>query len=170
LANKGFHLFKFSSNSYPHIIFQHSYVASSTLQAKNIKQISFLYLWKFQLHMGSQPFKFLLVILNQNSFNIHVLEHIIQLTQTKSNFLTTWPNPLGASFMDSFFFFFNFLHNFFFEANLIYVCCTTFKHKFYTKSSLLITKFLIHHQKVIRLKEGIYPLKLFLYLFYVQVT
>lgn len=120
MANKGFHLFKFSSNSYPHIIFQHSYVDSSTLQAKNIKQISFLYLWKFQLHMGSQPFKLLIVILNQNSFNIHVLEHIIQLTQTKSNFLTTWPNPLSASFMDSFFFF-NFLHNFFFQSKS-YLC------------------------------------------------
>ena len=120
MANKGFHLFKFSSNSYPRIIFQHSHVDSSTLQAQNIKQISFLYLWKFQLHMGSQPFRFLLVILNQNLFNIHVLEHIIQLTQTKSNFLTTWPNPLGASFMDSFFFF-NFLHNLFFRSKS-YLC------------------------------------------------
>jgi hypothetical protein len=70
--------------------------------------------------MGSQPFKLLIVILNQNSFNIHVLEHIIQLTQTKSNFLTTWPNPLSASFMDSFFFF-NFLHNFFFQSKS-YLC------------------------------------------------
>ena len=81
-------------------------ILAHSKQKKNIKQILFLYLWTFRSYMGSQPFKFLFVILNQNSFStlfkIHVLEYSIPLTQTKSSFLTTWLNPLGVIFMDSF--------------------------------------------------------------------